>query len=408
MTTMQAGLVPIDLEAVAVDAAAPPPGRAPSVGDRLLATIRASPVSRLALGWIVLLAALAVAAPLLANTNPWVMKADGHWSSPLLASLDWVDWALLVAVAAAVGCWRLRVSAPAVRLAVAAAMVAGSAVVLRMGVADRANVDYARFRVLAAAGRVQVRLLPPIPYSSSDRLIDQRGMSDLPPSRGHWMGTELDQADVASRLLHSCRTAMSIGLVSTAIAITIGIAVGGLMGYFAGLADLLGMRLIEVFEAIPTLVLMVTLVAFFPGENYRLPMLMAVIGGTGWTGYARFLRAEMLRLRQMDFVHAAVAAGLPTRRIVFGHLLPNGISPLLVAASFGVAGAIVAESTLSFLHLGTIDQPSWGGLLTQSLGEGGEFHWWLAVFPGVAIFLTVLSYNRLGEALADALDPKRT
>jgi peptide/nickel transport system permease protein len=200
---------------------------------------------------------------------------------------------------------------------------------------------------------------------------------------------------------------MSVGLISASIAITIGVFIGGIMGYFAGILDLLGMRLIEVFESIPTLFLMITLVTFFPGESYRLYMLMAIIGVTGWTGYARYLRAEFLRLRNQDFVHSAVAAGIPTPTIIFRHILPNGISPVVISASFSIAAAIVSESTLSFLDLGVIDQPSWGGMLTQSLGQGGQFNWWLAVFPGIAIFLTVFAYNMLGEALADALDPKR-
>ena len=126
---------------------------------------------------------------------------------------------------------------------------------------------------------------------------------------------------------------------------------------------------------------MLTLVALFPGESYRFPMLMAVIGVTGWTGYARYVRAEFLRLRTADFVHAAVAAGLPTPAVIFRHMLPNGVTPVVITASFSVAGAVIAESTLSYLGLGTVDQPSWGGLLAQSLGQGGQFLWWLARLP---------------------------
>ncbi|HEY1687205.1 MAG TPA: ABC transporter permease, partial [Tepidisphaeraceae bacterium] len=177
---------------------------------------------------------------------------------------------------------------------------------------------------------------------------------------------------------------------------------GGLMGYFAGVTDILGMRLIEIFEAIPTLFLLITFVAFF-GRN--LYIIMVIIGLTGWTSYARFLRAEFLKLRHQDFVQAAIAAGLPTRTVLFRHMLPNGITPVLISASFGVASAILAEATLSFLGLGLIDEPSWGALLNQATGAAGEFVWWLAVFPGVAIFLTVYAYNLIGESLRDALDP---
>jgi peptide/nickel transport system permease protein len=273
------------------------------------------------------------------------------------------------------------------------------------------NVVYDRYRTAEAAGRVSFVLNAPVPFSPSDRLPDQSNVADRPPGHGpggmHWMGTEDNGGDVLSRLLHACRVAMSIGLYATGIAICIGVAIGGLMGYLAGVVDLVGMRVIEMFEAIPTLFLMITLAAFFPGESYRFVMLMTVIGVTGWTGYARYLRAEVLRLRGADYVHAAVAAGLTPRTVLFRHILPNGITPVVISASFSVAAAVVSESTLSFLGLGTIDQPSWGGMLSQSLGAGGQFQYWLAVFPGIAIFLTVLAYNLLGEALADALDPKR-
>jgi peptide/nickel transport system permease protein len=131
-----------------------------------------------------------------------------------------------------------------------------------------------------------------------------------------------------------------------------------------------------------------------------------IIGLTSWSGYARFVRAEFLRLRNQDFVHAAVASGLPLWSVLFRHMLPNGLAPVLVSASFGVASAILSESVLSFLGLGLVDEPSWGDLLSQATGQGGAFTWWLAIFPGAAIFLTVFSYNLIGEALRDALDPK--
>lgn len=204
-------------------------------------------------------------------------------------------------------------------------------------------------------------------------------------------------------MIHASRIAMAIGFISTGIAVLIGIFVGGLMGYFVGWVDLLGMRLVEVFGAIPTIYLLLAFVAFF-GRNIYL--IMVIIGLTSWVGDARFVRAEFLKLRKQDFVQAAIAAGLPLRSILFRHLLPNALAPLLVSASFGVASAILAESTLSFLGLGLVDEPSWGQLLNQAVSAGGGFDWWLATFPGLAIFLTVFAYNLIGEALRDALDPR--
>jgi peptide/nickel transport system permease protein len=134
--------------------------------------------------------------------------------------------------------------------------------------------------------------------------------------------------------------------------------------------------------------------------------MMVIIGITGWSGYARFIRAEFFKLRNEDFVQAAVAAGLPLRSILFRHMLPNALTPVLIGVSFGVASAILSESTLSFLGLGLVDQASWGQLLSQAVGQGGSFQWWMATYPGLAIFLTVYAYNLVGEALRDALDPK--
>jgi peptide/nickel transport system permease protein len=266
-----------------------------------------------------------------------------------------------------------------------------------------ATVDWQEYRDLAREGRVQFKLMAPLPYSANDYERDDPDQLLQPPSWAHPLGTEINGGDVLSRMIHATRTALSIGLVSTGISVVIGIFIGGLMGYFAGRTDILGMRLIEIFEAIPVLFLLITFVAFF---GRSLTMIMVIIGLTGWTDEARFIRAEFLRLRKQDFVHAAVAVGLPLRSILFRHLLPNGVAPILVTSSFGIASAILFESILSFLGLGPVDQPSWGQMLNQSLGVGGSFVWWIAMFPGLAIFLTVFAYNLLGEALRDALDPK--
>ena len=181
-------------------------------------------------------------------------------------------------------------------------------------------------------------------------------------------------------MIHASRIALGIGLVATGIAMLIGIVVGGLMGWFSGVVDLAGMRLVEIFEAVPTLFLLLTFVAFFGRSLY---LMMVIIGLTGWTGYARFVRAEFLRLREQDYVQAAVACGLPLRSILFRHMLPNGVAPILVAASFGIASAILAEAMLSFLGLGLVDDPSWGQMLNQAV-RSSTFNWWMAVFPGGA------------------------
>jgi len=148
----------------------------------------------------------------------------------------------------------------------------------------------------------------------------------------------------------------------------------------------------------------VTIVAFFPRSLLNI---MIIIGITSWTGSARFIRAEFLKLRKQDFVQAARALGLPLRSILFRHILPNGIAPVLVNATFGIAGAIFIEAALSFLGFGVAPPtPSWGQMLSLGVSISGRFLWWLTLFPGLAIFLTVLAYNLVGEALRDALDPR--
>jgi len=230
------------------------------------------------------------------------------------------------------------------------------------------------------------------------------------PAARNLFGTDAAGSDVASRLIHATRVALSIGFVSTTIALLIGITMGALMGYFGGWVDIVGMRIIEIFMAIPRLFLLLTVIAFIPPEwnEYMLYAMMAVIGAFSWMGAARFIRAEFLRLRDQDFVQAAKAVGLPLRSVLFRHMLPNGVTPVLVDASFGVAAAIFVETGLSFLGFGIKPpNPSWGKMLAEAVDTStGVFNWWLAIFPGIMIFLTVFAFNLIGDALRDAIDPK--
>jgi peptide/nickel transport system permease protein len=244
-----------------------------------------------------------------------------------------------------------------------------------------------------------------LPYSPNDRFRDLPPQLLQPPSFTHPMGTTGFGEDLMSRMIHASRIALAIGFVATGIAAILGVIVGATMGYFVGRLDLLGMRAIEVFDAIPVIFLLIMIVAFY---GRSLLIMMVILGLTGWVGYALFVRAEFLRLRSADYVMAAKCAGVPTRTILFRHLLPNGVTPVLVLVPFGIAGAINTESVLSFLGLGLVEAPSWGQMLAQAQSIGGGFKWWLAIFPGGAIFLTVLAYNLIGEALRDALDPRAT
>lgn len=224
-----------------------------------------------------------------------------------------------------------------------------------------------------------------------------------PPSRAHPLGTDDLGRDVLARMLHGARISLSVGFVAESIAIGIGLVVGLLSGYYGGKVDSLLMRFVDIMLCFPTFFLILAVIAFIGPSIWNI---MLIIGVTGWMGVARLVRAETLSLKERDFVAAARAQGAGTARILFRHILPNTLAPVLVAATLGVAGAILVESGLSFLGIGVQPPtPSWGNILTSGK-DNIEFAWWLSLFPGLAIFLTVLGYNLLGEGIRDAVDPR--
>ncbi|HZZ42666.1 MAG TPA: ABC transporter permease [Tepidisphaeraceae bacterium] len=376
--------------------------------QQVLASVFRQGSARTGIFWIVSLVALAVFAPFLANTHPLLMKRGGVVSSPLLRHLTPSDVILVVAFFTAVVLWffkRVRLTVKAIIFVV---VLVVASVTAGMTVRPPEVVVYEQYRNWTQAGEIEWAWYVPVRYSPDDHQRDVEDARLKAPTGMHWFGTTADAADLLSNMLYATRIALSIGFISTGIAVVIGVFIGGLMGYYSGIIDLLGMRLVEIFDAIPTLLLILSFVAFFRPNDPAILLysVMAIIGLTSWVQYAYFVRAEFLKLREQDFVHAARAAGLPLRSILFKHMLPNGITPVLITASFGVAGAILIESTLSFLGIGLPGESSWGGLLNQALGVGGSFYWWIAIYPGLAIFLTVYAYNLVGEAFRDALDPK--
>jgi peptide/nickel transport system permease protein len=364
--------------------------------------------ARIGAAWISIIAFCAVFAPMLANSYPLLVKMNGKWSSPMAQHFTPADVSLLVLTFAAIVVFvflkRFRLWP---RLIAFGVIVVATITVSVLFVTPPLTNVFEQYRDAYKAGEVQWVLNAPIPYSPGDHLRDQFD-PDRPhpwsPDRAHKMGTDQFGADIVSHMIHACRVAMAVGFISTGLAVFIGILIGGLMGYFAGAVDLIGMRLVEIFGSIPTLYLLLAFVSVFERNIY---IIMAIIGVTSWVGDARFVRAEFLKLRGQDFVQAAIASGLKTRTVMFRHVLPNALAPLLVSASFGIASAILAESILSFLGLGLpVGEASWGALLNQAVGAGGGFQWWLATYPGLAIFLTVFAYNLIGESLRDALDPR--
>lgn len=223
------------------------------------------------------------------------------------------------------------------------------------------------------------------------------------PSLTHPFGTDQLGRDVLARMLHGARISLTVGFVAVGIAITIGILVGSISGFFGGWTDIALMRFVDTVMAFPSFFLILTVVALLKPSFWNV---MVVIGLTGWTGTARFVRAEFLSLKERDFVQAALAVGVKSPRIIFVHMLPNALAPVMVAATLGIASAILTESGLSFLGFGVQPPtPTWGNILTE--GRLYIFDaWWLTVFPGLAILITVLAFNLFGEGLRDALDPR--
>jgi peptide/nickel transport system permease protein len=295
----------------------------------------------------------------LANDKPIICSRNGHMSSPVfkeyLVSWGWAQWT-----------------------------------------AEEATADWAELTY-------DWKVFPPIQYTAST--TDKRlvSLKDRAPSSRHLLGTDNIGRDVLTGIIHGSRYALSIGVLAMSLALAIGIVLGAVAGYFGGGIDILISRLIEIVITIPRLLLILTISAMV--EQGSIWLIMLLIGLTGWTAVARFMRGEVLRVRNLDFVSAATALGYSTRRIVFRHVLPNAIAPVLVYAAFGIVSSILLESALSFLGFGVPPTVvTWGSVLNKA--RDSTYAWWLAVFPGLMIFITVCAFNFIGDALRDATDPR--
>ncbi len=225
------------------------------------------------------------------------------------------------------------------------------------------------------------------------------------PGFAHPLGTDDLGRDVLSRMLWGGRVSLEVGFIAISIASIIGIILGSLAGYYGGWVDSLIMRAVDIMLSIPTIFLILAVIAVLGPSIINI---MIVIGLTSWMEPARLIRAEFISIKEREFITAARAIGAGDNRIMLRHILPNGISPILVSSTMGVGAAILIESSLSFLGLGVQPPtPSWGSLLTAGK-DNIEIAWWLSAFPGLAILLTVLGYNLLGEGIRDALDPRQS
>jgi len=346
---------------------------------------------------VVVLFILAALAPFLANGHAIVRVADGQITFPVFRSLEPIEWRFLLYVPLAGMAYIFR--RPLSRHPRRGLVVGGSFIVLVeifLHLTHPIN-DPSNDRDSAAS----FRILPLVHYSPIETTPDQFS----PPSWQHPCGTDSTGRDIAARMLHGARISLSIGFVSQGIALLIGVTMGSVAGYYRGWTDIGICRFIEIMDCFPTLLLILVVISFTGSQN-NMFCIMAVIGVTNWTGAARLVRGEFLRLSAQPFTLAAKAVGASDLRIILRHLLPNSLGPILIVGTFGVASAILLESSLSFLGFGMqAPTPSWGDILSESR-RYIDFAWWLAFFPGLAILVTIMSYNFVGEGLRDAVDPR--
>jgi peptide/nickel transport system permease protein len=251
--------------------------------------------------------------------------------------------------------------------------------------------------LIVAAAFAAPTLYPTSPWRMVSRPFTAPFMLDRFP-----LGTDALGRDVASGLVHGARVSLMLGLVSTMVALLIGVPLGALAGYFGGLVDDLAMRFTELFQTVPSFALAIVIVAILQPSIYSIVLAIALVS---WPPVTRLVRGEVLSLRSRDYVQAAITVGQRTPRIIFGQVLPNTIAPIIVMASLMVASAILLESSLSFLGLGDPNLMTWGYMVGAGRTRLIEA-WWISVFPGLAIFLAVLALNLVGEGLSDALNPR--
>ena len=330
-------------------------------------------LSMIALGFVAALTLVAIFAPLIAGTKPIVARYKGSLYFPAMGYYQ--------------SSWENRIFAK-----------------------DRFR---GRYYENLQANDPESWAIWPLVYQDPYRRVRDGEWPDQPgnpvgihgaPNRYNLLGTNQQGFDVFASMVHGAQTAVTVGFVSMSIAATIGITLGALAGYFGRWVDMAISRIIEVVMCVPTLVLILALVAMLDVvTNFHL---MVIVGCTGWTGIARLTRAEFIKLKQMEFVSAARAMGAGSGRIMFIHILRNALAPVLVPITFGIADAILIESGLSYLGFGASPpNPSWGTLLSAGRVTIQQT-WWLILFPGAAIFLTVLAYNLIGEGLQEATDPR--
>jgi peptide/nickel transport system permease protein len=350
---------------------------------------------------------LAVLAPLLANSKPLLIFSGGKFSFPALrfffapdSNEKMVEKSfnyLLLLLPISFIC--LKFISAKYRLAIFAVLAIAFLLPFCL-LSNRLDRTDWRQKV---ANEKSFAIFALIPYGPFENISDPYEK----PNEKHLLGTDQIGRDITSRMIYGARVSLAVGLAATALTLMIGVSIGLLSGYYGGKLDLAVMRMVEIIICFPTFLLLLILMSIMMDRKFEQSILIVifVIGLTSWTGLSRIVRGEVLQQRQMPYIRACECLGLPIRRILFLHLLPNVAGPIFVSFTFGVAGAILAESGLSFLGFGV--QPptaSWGELLRQAFSDP-KTYWHLTLWPGLAIFASVLSFNFVGEGIRKALSP---
>ena len=334
--------------------------------------------------WIIAaIVVLALLSPLLANDQPVVAKYKGSWNFPAFTTYvdTWVPWRGL---RYDMKSWKVGDSFPFGDV--------------------YPDLEGRTWKQALADGGPDVgfHVMPPIPYHPTR---PEGTAIKKPPSAEtqHYLGTDDQGRDVAARIVHGSVVAVTVGVVAEAIAVLLGVTLGVFAGFYGGKTDALLSRVVEIVMCFPTFFLIITVIAFLPPSNMNI---MLVIGFVGWTGIFRLVRGEVLKNKELDYVMAARALGFSQTRIMFRQILPNSIAPVFVSAAFGIAGAVLTESGLSFLGFGDTSVASWGEIVNQGrlYVQEGATH--LILPPGIAIFVTLTAFNLFGQGLRDAMDPK--
>ena len=330
---------------------------------------------------IALIVLTAFSAPLIANDQPIAVKYKGHVSFPAFTTyVDlWVPWQ---SARNAMKSWKVGDAFP---------------------FGDHyPELEGRTWKAALAddAGNVSWSVMPPVPWHPNR--FDAAAVKSR-PDEVHKLGTDDTGRDVLARIIHGCAVAVLVGIISMGVAAFIGITLGVTAGYFGGWIDLVLSRITEIVMCFPTFFLIITVISFMERSIFNI---MLVIGLTSWTGIFRLIRGEVLKCKALDYVMAAKALGVPTKRIMFRQILPNAVAPVFVSVAFGIAGAVLVETSLSFLGFGDTSMPSWGEIVSQGRQYVTHGLTYLVLWPGLTIFLTLTAFNLFGQGLRDAMDPR--